>query len=95
MSVKVIETVHHPEANGEVIELFGTEALVRRRKALQAKLGGLSVALNDASKAYNECILEIIETNTELTAAADKDEDVDTQALARELQAGMKHPAIL
>ncbi|MDB5165850.1 MAG: hypothetical protein JWM00_740 [Candidatus Saccharibacteria bacterium] len=86
-----VEVIHHPVANGEIIELFGTEALIRRRKALQGELGTLSVALNDISRQYNDCIRAIIETNAALAIA----EDVDTQALARELQADVQHPASL
>lgn len=71
----------HSEIPGEVIELFGAEALVVRRRQLQQKLGGISVRLNQASQEYNACIHEIIELNGHLAA-----EGVDTNALASELQ---------
>lgn len=71
----------YPKVPGEVIELFGAEALIDRRKQLQQRLGGISVRLNDVSQEYNACIQEIIELNGRLAA-----EGVDTNALGRELQ---------
>lgn len=94
MSLEIFETVDDSESSGEVIELFGLDAVVRRRKALQDKLGKLSIILNDVNTAYNECIQEIIKTNDELATAESKGEDIDTQALARNLQSGVIHPAI-
>lgn len=86
MSVEAI----HPEVPGEVIELFGTEALIVRRKQLQQKLGRISVQLNEANREYNACIQEIIELNGRLAS-----EGVDTNALATELQRDvLAHAAI-
>lgn len=77
MSVDAI----HPEVPGEVIELFGAEALIMRRRQLQQKLGRVSVQLNEINQAYSACIHELIELNARLAA-----EGVDTNALGMELQ---------
>jgi hypothetical protein len=66
---------------GEIIDLFGVEALLLRRKQLQQRLGGASVRLNEANREYHDCIQEIIQVNGRLLA-----EGVDTNALGRELQ---------
>lgn len=71
----------YPEETGEVIELFGVEGLLLRRKQLQQQLGGASVRLTEANREYHDCIQEIIQVNGRLLA-----EGVDTNALGQELQ---------
>lgn len=70
-----------PDGAGEVIELFGTEALIRKRMHLHNKLAQKSILLTIANREYNDCILEIIQTNAALAS-----EGVDTDALAQRLQ---------
>lgn len=71
-----------PSAPETVIELFGPEALIARRTRLHHRMGELSALLCDVTQDYNDCIREIIETNTALREAG-----VDTDTLARHLQA--------
>lgn len=77
MSVEMID----PDMSGEVIDLFGEEALKVRRKVLQQRLGETAANLVKATNDHNECINEIIELDMEL-----RQRGVDTQALALELQ---------
>ena len=69
------------ERTAPVIGLFGVEALVAKRTALQQRLGQASLRLNEANTDYNSCIHEIIEVNMAL-----REHGVDTDAIGRELQ---------
>jgi hypothetical protein len=80
MSVDAI----NPSTAHEVVALHGPEALVIHRKNLQRRLGEASSRLCDATKEYNDCISEILATNEALMRAG-----IDTNALGRELQAGI------
>jgi uncharacterized membrane protein len=69
------------EYTAPVIGLFGAEALMAKRAALQQRLGRASIQLNEASQEYHACISEMIEVNMAL-----REQGVDTNALANELQ---------
>jgi hypothetical protein len=85
-----IETIDPPGPSDKERLDSQIEALIDYRRELQAKLNILSVNLCNITQKHNECINEIIVTNAWLAARG-----VDTQALAREIQAHVVHPASL
>lgn len=77
MSVEAVD----PGVSTEVIELFGTEALIARRRRLQAALGEASIELVRANQAYNQLIQDIIQTN-----AAIREQGLDPYQVAQQLE---------
>jgi hypothetical protein len=69
----------------EVIELFGAEALIARRRRLQAALGEASVELVRANQAYNQLIQDIIQTNTAIREQGMNPDEVMQQLEVRYL----------
>jgi|GEM_PF-3377160 len=66
------------------------EALDSYRKELQERLEILRANLDSVNQQYSDCIHEILVTNAWLAAYS-----ADTEGLAREIQAGVVHPASL
>ena len=77
MSVEAVD----PGVSTEVIELFGAEALIARRRRLQAALGEASIELVRANQAYNQLIQDIIQTN-----AAIREQGLDPYQVAQQLE---------
>ena len=77
MSVEAVD----PRVSTEVIELFGAEALIARRRRLQAALGEASIELVRANQAYNQLIQDIIQTN-----AAIREQGLDPYQVAQQLE---------
>lgn len=79
-----VETVD-PGVPSEVIELFGAEALIARRKRLQAELGEASMVLVRATQTYNQLILELIQNNKTLREQGVNPEEVLQQLETRHI----------
>ena len=77
MSIEAVD----PGAPSEVIELFGAEALVARRRRLQAALGEASIELTRANQVYNQLIQDMIQTN-----AAIREQGLDPNEVAQRLE---------
>ena len=77
MSVEAVD----PRVSTEVIELFGAEALIARRRRLQAALGEASIELVRANQVYNQLIQDIIQTN-----AAIREQGLDPYQVAQQLE---------
>lgn len=68
----------------------GIEPLESYKKGLEDKREILATNLSSVGQEYNKCISDILVTNAWLAAY-----DADTEGLAREIQAGVVHPASL
>lgn len=77
MSAEAIE----PHTSGELIALYGPEAVKRERIALHRELGEISARLCAANQDYVECIRRM-----GLNTIRCHEEGVDTVALANQLQ---------
>lgn len=71
-------------SSGEIIELFGPEAAIRKHWQLHAEIGRLSIQLNEISTRYHQAIAETIENKTAL-----REYGVDTDELARQTIAAL------
>lgn len=77
MSIEAVD----PGVSSEVIELFGAEALIARRRRLQAALGEASIELTRANQVYNQLIQDMIQTN-----AAIREQGLDPYEVAQQLE---------
>lgn len=67
------------EEPGEVIELFGPEAAIRKHWQLHAEIGRLSLLLSEISAQYSQAIADNIQNHDAL-----KGYGIDTDELARQ-----------
>lgn len=82
MSVEAVD----PGASSEVIELFGAEALIARRRRLQAALGEASIEVVRANQAYNQIIQDMIQTN-----AAIREQGINPDEVIQQLDVRYLH----